>query len=271
MDKHLAADNPKKAIQTEKATLDDNINPLEQHQAWLDKMTVQSKQKQEQFITNISQRLGHPRMKEAPKHPYRGAPAFWQELNWSTEQCVEQFTANFNAVGGHVSRFATLAEAANFIANKAAELGAKKIVRQDERQLADLCLEQKLEGNGTEVLVWNNNQKGNWKAEAAQADFGIVQAEHAVAYTGSVVVKSSEQKGRSVSLLPTVLFVIIPESTLVTRLGEVLKQFDKEGRTSLPAGIHFISGPSRSSDIENDLTIGVHGPGVVFALIVKNA
>jgi L-lactate dehydrogenase complex protein LldG len=61
---------------------------------------------------------------------------------------------------------------------------------------------------------------------------------------------------------------IIPVERLVTRLGEIMVHFDEGGRESLPAGIHFISGPSRSADIENDLTIGVHGPGVVYALIV---
>jgi L-lactate dehydrogenase complex protein LldG len=61
---------------------------------------------------------------------------------------------------------------------------------------------------------------------------------------------------------------ILPVERLQTRLGEVMIRFDASGRESLPAGIHFISGPSRSSDIENDLTIGVHGPGVVYALLV---
>ncbi len=107
-----------------------------------------------------------------------------------------------------------------------------------------------------------------WRARAAEADFGIVIADHAVAYTGSVTVLSAPNKGRSVSLLPTVLFIIIPVERLKTRLGEVLATFDEAGREQLPAGIHFISGPSRSSDIENDLTIGVHGPGIVYALIV---
>lgn len=92
--------------------------------------------------------------------------------------------------------------------------------------------------------------------------------DHAAAYTSSMVVLSSKDKGRSVSLLPTVLMAIIPVDRLKTRLGEVMVHFDEGGRESLPAGIHFISGPSRSSDIENDLTIGVHGPGVVYALIV---
>ncbi|MNW03394.1 Lactate utilization protein C [compost metagenome] len=90
----------------------------------------------------------------------------------------------------------------------------------------------------------------------------------AVAYTGSLVVQSAAEEGRSVSLLPTALFAIIPVERMKTRLGEVLDTFDAVGRETLPAGIHFISGPSRSADIENDLTIGVHGPGIVFALLV---
>jgi len=63
---------------------------------------------------------------------------------------------------------------------------------------------------------------------------------------------------------------IIPVERMVTRLGEILVQFDQAGREQLPAGIHFISGPSRSADIENDLTIGVHGPGIVYALLVDS-
>jgi L-lactate utilization protein LutC len=38
----------------------------------------------------------------------------------------------------------------------------------------------------------------------------------------------------------------------------------------MPAGVHLVSGPSRSADIENDLTIGVHGPGDVHVIIVDS-
>jgi len=119
-----------------------------------------------------------------------------------------------------------------------------------------------------QVSVCNSQAEENWKARAAEADIGVVMADYATAYTGSVTVLSSPEKGRSVSLLPTVLIIIIPIERLYTRLGETLDRFDEAGRENLPAGIHFISGPSRSSDIENDLTIGVHGPGIVYGLIM---
>lgn len=244
-------------------------NQVERHEKWLEQMKAQSLKKQAAFITNISQRLGHPKMTAAPQHTFRGAPSFWSEKVWTKEQRIHQFSLNFTEVGAHVTEVHSLEEASEFIKLKSIELGAKKVIRQDEPILSQLNLEAKLEGVQTDVLVWNSNPQINWKAEAAQADFGIVRAEAAVAYTGSIVVKSSKEKGRSVSLLPTVLFIIIPESVIVTRLGEVLKTFDEVGRVNLPAGIHFISGPSRSSDIENDLTIGVHGPGIVFALVVN--
>ncbi len=70
-------------------------------------------------------------------------------------------------------------------------------------------------------------------------------------------------------MLLTTLIAIIPVERLKTSLGEVLRPFDDLEMADMPAGIHFISGPSRSADIENDLTIGVHGPGIVYALIIE--
>ena len=173
---------------------------------------------------------------------------------------------NFVSVGAHIARVQNMEEVSQFIANKSHELSAKYIIRQNEQALQDLGLEEQLPD--VQISVWNSQADENWKARAAEADIGVVMADYATAYTGSVTVLSSPEKGRSVSLLPTVLIIIIPVDRLYTRLGETLDRFDEAGRENLPAGIHFISGPSRSSDIENDLTIGVHGPGIVYGLIM---
>lgn len=236
------------------------------HQQWLEKLESESRAKQELFMNDIAAKLRHPRMMEKPQHPYRGAPDFWKEFQWTEEERIKGFTDNFLSVGGHVARLQTMEEAKSFIVGKAEEMSAKYVVRQNQPELDALDLEGAL--SDSEVSVWNTDPEQYWRARAAEADFGIVMADHAVAYTGSVTVLSAENKGRSVSLLPTVLIIIIPIDRLKTKLGEVLTTFDEAGRERLPAGIHFITGPSRSSDIENDLTIGVHGPGIVYALIV---
>lgn len=118
------------------------------------------------------------------------------------------------------------------------------------------------------MTVWDPSDPDDMKRRAAGADIGVIVADYAVSATGSVVTMSASGKGRTVSLLPTVLMAVIPASVVKTRLGEVMEQIRGIGFNAMPAGIHFISGPSRSADIENDLTIGVHGPGVVYALVV---
>ena len=237
-----------------------------EHQEWLQKMEEQSRSRQKQFMQHIADRLGRPRVTEPPRHPFRGSPAFWQEFEWSEEERIAEFTANFLSVGGQVERLADWSEVGGYIQGLAEQMNAHYIVRQHQDTLAALKLEERMPHS--QISVWNTEEDTAWMSRAAEADFGIVVADHAVAYTGSVTVLSSADKGRSVSLLPTALIVIIPVERLVTRLGEVLTTFDEAGREQLPAGIHFISGPSRSSDIENDLTIGVHGPGIVHALLV---
>lgn len=236
------------------------------HKQWLEKLEADSRAKQEQFMDGIAAKLRHPRTALKPQHPFRGSPDFWNAFEWSEEERIKQFTDNFESVGGHVARLQTMDEAKSFIVHKADEMSAKYVLRQNQPELDALDLEGAL--HASKVSVWNTDSEQYWRARAAEADFGIVLADHAVAYTGSVTVLSAGNKGRSVSLLPTVLIIIIPVERLKTRLGEVLATFDEAGRDHLPAGIHFISGPSRSSDIENDLTIGVHGPGIVYALLV---
>jgi L-lactate dehydrogenase complex protein LldG len=236
------------------------------HQEWLKQLEAESRSHQETFMNGIAEKLKRPRIIEKPLHPFRGAPDFWNEFEWPLEERVERFTDNFKAAGGHVVRLRDMEEAKQFIAKKAEEMSAKFVVRQNQPELNELGLEGVL--SDAKVSVWNSDPEEQWKARAAEADFGVVVADYAAAYTGSITVLSSQDKGRSVSLLPTVLMAIIPLERMHTRLGEIMVNFDQVGRENLPAGIHFISGPSRSADIENDLTIGVHGPGVVYALIV---
>lgn len=182
------------------------------------------------------------------------------------EERIALFQENWTKAGGHVHRVASLQEAGQFITEQARQWNARLLLRQNQPECAALGLETALPK--TKIVVWNPTENDKLLQIAAGADIGVTVADHAVAYTGSIVVTSSANSGRSVSLLPTVMIAIVPVERIRTRLGEALAHFDGRARETFPAGIHFISGPSRSADIENDLTIGVHGPGVVFAVVV---
>ncbi|MCK9910673.1 lactate utilization protein, partial [Microbacteriaceae bacterium K1510] len=210
-------------------------------------------------MENIANRLGRPTISEKPNHPYKGAPEFWHTYELSKEKRAALFAENWEKAGGHVFRLADMAEVKQFIKERGEEMQARRIVRQNQPELHLLGLEDALPD--TEIVVWHTGDNEKLLSYAAGADIGITVVNHAAAHTGSIVVTSSPDQGRSVSLLPTVLIAIIPVDRIQTRLGEVLAHFDGRPREEFPAGIHFISGPSRSADIENDLTIGVHGPG----------
>lgn len=233
---------------------------------FLAELEQRSKEQQRTFMKNISDRLGHGMMTEAPQHPFRGAPDFWKKHELPAEERIAQFSENWKKAGGHVERFSSLEDAKAFMVQTAAELQAKRWIRHDHPQLNAFGLEASLPD--AEMVVWNSEHADEMKAHAAQADIGVIIADHAVSITGSIVSMSSPGKGRSVSLLPTVLMSLIPASVVKSKIGEVMADIEQIEFSRMPAGIHFISGPSRSADIENDLTIGVHGPGVVFALIV---
>jgi L-lactate dehydrogenase complex protein LldG len=79
------------------------------------------------------------------------------------------------------------------------------------------------------------------------------------------VLDSSCERHRLVSVVPPVHIAIVAASRIRATLGEVLAML-RDGREVSPA-VTFITGPSRTADIELTLTIGVHGPQQLYVII----
>nr|WP_275984162.1 LUD domain-containing protein [Paenibacillus hamazuiensis] len=114
-------------------------------------------------------------------------------------------------------------------------------------------------------------QRSELLRRTERCQLGLVWPDFAVANTGTLVLKASRERGRSVSLLTEILFAVFRADQLVTRMGEAFADITAGVRSPLdyPSSLNLITGPSRSADIENDLTIGIHGPGKVYAVIIK--
>ena len=93
------------------------------------------------------------------------------------------------------------------------------------------------------------------------AAWGLSLADAGLAHTGSACLR--RERGRSLlpSLVPPRAAIVVPVRALYWELGDYLLAAPPHGT------VHVVSGPSRSADIENDLSIGVHGPGEVLYLL----
>jgi L-lactate dehydrogenase complex protein LldG len=97
-------------------------------------------------------------------------------------------------------------------------------------------------------------------------DVGISTVQAAIAETGTLVLQSDREKHRLVSLLPPVHIAIVEAEQIFETLGEALSFLRQDGQKLSPA-ITFITGPSRTADIELTLAIGVHGPQVLYVIV----
>jgi L-lactate dehydrogenase complex protein LldG len=102
-------------------------------------------------------------------------------------------------------------------------------------------------------------------------DVGITSAQGAIAETGTLVLESERERHRLISLIPPVHIAIIEAAKLRRTLGEALLDVRRGGGDELSRAITFITGPSRTADIELTLAIGVHGPQELYVIIINDA
>lgn len=102
-------------------------------------------------------------------------------------------------------------------------------------------------------------------------DASITGCEYLVARTGSIMMSSGQQSGRTVSVYAPVHICIAYTDQLVYDIDEALVSLREEYGQHLPSMITLATGPSRTADIEKTLVVGVHGPKEVFCFLVQRA
>lgn len=105
--------------------------------------------------------------------------------------------------------------------------------------------------------------------------FGLTGVEAAFAATGSLLVVAGVGQSRAASLLPFRHIALIPFSRLYPTIEAWLAERRAAGNLEVllraRAGWNLITGPSKSADIEMNLTLGVHGPKFVHAILFDDA
>ncbi len=232
-------------------------------------------QHQDRFLDTIAENLGRPRRTEKVTLPrWRKQPQLHVYKDENREQLVERLREQCTRIHTDFS-LVQLEELSEHLAKTIEEMNGERLIYwKDERfahfQLTELF--QQLEDDGKSLHEWEADREKANIVFAEKADIGITFSDVTLAESGTVVLLSHADKGRSVSLLPTNYIAIIPKSTIVRRLTQATDQLHELAQASgtFPSCVNFISGPSNSADIEMNLVVGVHGPIRAAYIVIED-
>ena len=213
---------------------------------------------------------------ERPADPAGLAEAIRRQLAERWPRALERFREEFERVGGVFYHAARIEEVPSLISRIATERNVKRVITWASSVFSD-GLGDRLRAEGLEVTEERldasaGGARVRFTQAASRAEIGVTGVDLAVAETGSLVVISGIGKARSVSLLPPYHVAIFGKEALVESLEQVGVIFEAihRDRSRPGASISFITGPSRTADIELTLTRGVHGPKEVHAVFIES-
>lgn len=173
----------------------------------------------------------------------------------------ETFRCALEKVGGVVSDCATSEQVVAVLAQR---VRGPLLLPEDPR-FEKLALAPRLRAAGIEVV------DQEFRRHAPHAAAGLTGVDFAIAATGTVVVESTAEAVRLASTLPPVHFVLLDPRRIVADSHAAVPLLRKFHRNLPQAYLAYITGPSRTADIERVLTIGVHGPKELHVLLLEGA
>ncbi|MGB0895276.1 MAG: LutC/YkgG family protein [Parashewanella sp.] len=182
----------------------------------------------------------------------------YPELNH--KQQLELFTQNLTA--NHAQIIKTAAD----------DIGKVVIAELNKRQINRLLVgtnsdfKDQFDGQ-LEVQEYDFNLQQNKPYLFNEVPASLSTSLCSIAQTGTIVLWPDEHEPRSLSLVPPLHFVIVDAQKLYPSFSDVLIQ--QQWQQNMPTNIVFISGPSKTADIQQTLAYGAHGPKELVVLLIN--
>lgn len=183
---------------------------------------------------------------------------------WDKAECIHRFTERMQAVRAEVHR----SDRGHWL-DKVAEIcktkGLNNLLLSPQTEWG-----QAITQNAAQFPRLKHYERSieDWKEELFyQVDAGLTSTLGGIAETGTLILWSSPDEPRTVSLVPPIHIAILDTDKLYTTFAEAVKTqaWLEQG---LPTNALLISGPSRSADIAQVLAYGVHGPRELVVVLV---
>jgi L-lactate dehydrogenase complex protein LldG len=168
---------------------------------------------------------------------------------------TEEFYENLEMVGGKCTIVPNIESASAALKTILADLDPRRIAISDSPLVRSI-----VSSLATNAKILTNAPT----AELFNCEVGITGAQLAIAETGTLVLRSEEESSRLTSLVPDVHICILEAEKIRETMAEALGIL----RDDLNPTVTFITGPSRTSDIELTLAIGVHGPRELHVIVI---
>lgn len=222
-----------------------------------------------------------------------------------TEDLVERFVAEVNAVGGQAYVVPDLEAAGRQLQTLLAEAGAQSAVCWKHELLDRLGLANLLAAPGVTLFDYDRLAAlplDERRKFLLACDIGITSCDYAIAETGTLMVCSQPGQERLASLIAPVHVAIVERQQIVPDLIDAFRLVVEQNgsglatveasqsgmqnaecgvedasahsalrvpHSALPSNITLITGPSKTGDIELQLTTGVHGPGKWRVIVIQ--
>lgn len=235
--------------------------------------TIQNRDK---FLNQIASRLGRSRIStpvERPKWEYQ--PQFEVLKDKTQDELVDVLEEQCKSIhtSFHKTDLKDLATTLNTVVTNYG--GGPVLTWKDERFAKwglDGLFKTEWPSKKMEVDEWDYTKGEENIRNAEKANVGITISEITLAESGTIVLYSNENRGRSLNFLPATYIALVPKSTIVPRITQAAK---KMREIELNGGkvascINFITGPSNSADIELNLVVGVHGPIKASYIVIND-
>lgn len=221
------------------------------------------------------------RIRERRQHPYHypvndpgpDVPESVLDEDLPASDLIGHFTRMLEDVGGHVVRVSDAQAAREWLVGFVAEQGMQRAVITRDVPVENLATV--LTDAGLAVTMPPaGDSVGHAASEAFRkacidADVGVTGADFAVADTGTLVLLARSGSPRMASLLPPAHVAIVRSERFIPNLPVLIDRLRSDvWPNDLPSAMTLITGPSRTGDIEQTLSIGVHGPGEVYVVVV---